>query len=766
MGEAEHRLISGGYQFLPFARSRIKAMRAIGLTFASQKFEVGGVSIRVRITPGHDYIEIGGGCLFLMDSGVVDAEFLVGGIEYPQNYLAGIYHPTNATTAYEGNFTSTSTDGLSKTNPGRGSDGQFFGTVTRAGEFKGKVLVDPIPASFLMGEADGTPIEKDDHLFDKKRIANLCPASTFTGRCRLYVQSIYGAPLHVTGDRTTLFYSLPDKTFQGQPVLSIQSVQHGDTPYADVEVTTSTGVYLDTATGNHWMFSYSGATWEIYPMIADACGETARVMLKPDSGLNAEDRAHLEAYILSTCKPDRKKVQVSSFGAIPPGNTMGYGWHWNYSGTRADIAVNNRVLRGPGVMSPSNMQVMESSHYACTVNITPLNTSSPDDFQQTWQMELSTISAPAKWGIDRGLWCICHPSGAWLEKLTPMRGYSTGGDMPFAGEGTYYVFYKGDELQVCSIKVEEFPADTDSSRWTSSAPEEIYVRAGAIEMHIKTYLGTGWIETSPNQNRHFGVTFKIGARSYGPLYSLRIWSGGVRRSVDAGTLVAYTPNPFSTAISPVPGEPYPYPWPYPSGAPTGSFRFPSRNYTIVPSIGYYYGGGDQAESPSKSATLLRQFWGRATVTVPQNDAEAIYISDDRWEQKNQSSGTSDTISYAGTASYQPIVSGGGLGDMIYSLNWYNAEAISRTFVSYDPDLEVLTKTVETRTLVCRSSDIPTTLIQGNIDAIFAVTADDTVFANFNTVTGTKDGCVALSKGRIPPTGIITNPDHPVVVGWV
>ena len=58
----EHKLILGGEQFLPFARSRIKALRAAGLQHASQQFEIEGVSIKVRIEGEHEYIRLEGGC--------------------------------------------------------------------------------------------------------------------------------------------------------------------------------------------------------------------------------------------------------------------------------------------------------------------------------------------------------------------------------------------------------------------------------------------------------------------------------------------------------------------------------------------------------------------------------------------------------------------------------------------------------------------------------------------------------------------------------
>lgn len=54
----EHKLILGGEQYLPFARSRIKALRAAGLNFGSQQFEIDGASIKVRVDGQHDYIKI------------------------------------------------------------------------------------------------------------------------------------------------------------------------------------------------------------------------------------------------------------------------------------------------------------------------------------------------------------------------------------------------------------------------------------------------------------------------------------------------------------------------------------------------------------------------------------------------------------------------------------------------------------------------------------------------------------------------------------
>ncbi len=64
----EHKLILGGEQYLPFARSRIKALRATGLKYASQQFEIDGCTIAVRIAGDQDYIRLEGGLVMALSS--------------------------------------------------------------------------------------------------------------------------------------------------------------------------------------------------------------------------------------------------------------------------------------------------------------------------------------------------------------------------------------------------------------------------------------------------------------------------------------------------------------------------------------------------------------------------------------------------------------------------------------------------------------------------------------------------------------------------
>lgn len=55
----EHKLILGGEVWLPFARSRIKSLKATGIRYGDQKFSMpDGATVWVKIEPGYEYIKI------------------------------------------------------------------------------------------------------------------------------------------------------------------------------------------------------------------------------------------------------------------------------------------------------------------------------------------------------------------------------------------------------------------------------------------------------------------------------------------------------------------------------------------------------------------------------------------------------------------------------------------------------------------------------------------------------------------------------------
>ena len=71
----EHKIIRGGGEYLPFARSCVAKLKKLGIGYASMSYIVGGATVKVRIVPGHEYIEIVGGGYFVS---------VFPGVQYPE----------------------------------------------------------------------------------------------------------------------------------------------------------------------------------------------------------------------------------------------------------------------------------------------------------------------------------------------------------------------------------------------------------------------------------------------------------------------------------------------------------------------------------------------------------------------------------------------------------------------------------------------------------------------------------------------------------
>ena len=269
----EHRQILGGEQYLPFARSCIKRLLATGMAYGAQKFNMGDAVVRVRVEPGHEYIWIegGGGGVLAMDSGVIDLINL--GVNSPFRFSAGVLYPTTALSAYYTGFTKPVNGG--KVNPSKTASGQFLGALSVSKPLpKGKLYNKPY--SFyprLKETAIGSEVWKeaddDEAVWSKKFVANACPASMFTGKCRLYVQAMYGKPLYKRGGfdsngdevgPTPGDPDIPTNVETTIPSISVPSFDKSES----VSVWTSSGVRLDPATGRHFLMNPSGNSISIY----------------------------------------------------------------------------------------------------------------------------------------------------------------------------------------------------------------------------------------------------------------------------------------------------------------------------------------------------------------------------------------------------------------------------------------------------------------------------------------------------------------------
>lgn len=763
--EQPHILVEGDqWQYVPFGRARLKALRATGLSYASQTFVIDSTIIKVRIAGAQSYIQIDGGCRLLMDSGVIEANYrIIGdGIIDPISYLPGVLYKPSAALAYDAAFTEP--EGNFLLNPGNTSAGQFSGRLTAGARHKGAVQVSGNPVSFTPGMIlNGMPPPgfisnpEDGRLFQKKLAARLCPASMFTGKCRLYVQALYGAPLYGTDtDGNPTDKAKPqmiEASFTRVPSLILMPYRRlGDTTaYDSLGIGTSTGVYLHPATGKHFLvdpiIGAYGANVYIYPLIGSTCAEAQRKYLISGK-LNAQDAEHLEAYILSTCLPDMANKVTLEAQTITLGGGMGYGWHWNWSGTTADIVISTPYVQreslGIAYMG------MESTHHRLSLNVTY-----SQEVGFTFSITQSVPEEKKQWAVKRAHWCMTQPDwGAGQLKVTSKRSDPISCDAPF------YAFYIRDELKVCRVTVSLTTRtnliESESRVWNrgygyvggTEGPDSGFfsskVQSTDIEVGGFTCGGagiTGITRIEVHTDTRKDVSNKSWDGDFGDYYAT---AGG-----DIPTTTPITLQWFETGYALPAGGGYAVTWVYAYSKSGTSWNF---NYSYSESI----------------VNVVKQSF--AEIVIPMFDAEAIFM---RKEEQT-------TTTVESSTKWSRTSVGG------YANNWFPRTTFTvpppqtgynRWNIGYDvggaqyigdtPDTSVpdpVTTTTSDGKLYCHA---------GTVDATFPGFDDfhdndlESVAAKYNILTSAGTSTVVIGPGYIDPDiGISDAPAHPVIVGWI
>lgn len=776
----EHRLIEGGEQFLPFARSCVAKLKKLGLPYADQSYEVDGVSIKVRIEPGHEFIKINGGVTSLsMDSGFVEGHYL-GSYAYSAANLLETVSAKN----YNSSFLPTDPPTDWKFN--KSGSGQYSGTIDKTPKgVTGKVQYDdhaaksfsPKTVAPLVDGGTWTPSVDDATLFAKKVVSVACKPSVFTGKCRLYAQAMYGQPLYYGKDGSAKANFVPrlDSSNPGAaPAILVESYRPRGQPaeYPEVSLNTSCGVYLDTQTGRHWLFKpvNGGAVW-VYPLVGTSEAEAFRTKLKktvdlPNGGTaSAEDYEHLEAFILSTCLPDvkNKAVCIGGTGNIPA-YSMGYGWHWNWSGTCADIVINDMAQH------PGEDPVMLSTHYRLTIVYTG------DD----WHASTSIVEGPSEWAVERLNWCITEP--LWVRrsqvKTTPKYSQLKNCDAPF------YAFYSRDVLKTCRVNVKQREPDPETMEFTegflgetgtSSPTGEAYRTLGLRGGHIR-------ITTGGRDNVHYGAQwvgkFTVGDEVVDDQYLgryERVFYREIKDVAQTGVYGGETYDYFAYTL----GNTTPYPYGYPDAV-TGlysfdTFRSATRTWT---STGFSY--------TYRKSTIDISYVSAVTIIIPLDDSEAVFMKAS--QEQLVSDLTTDESWGASLNSFgltvRPEQEAGvrldGHGGTVVDVNWigpYYTRYIWKTNGIANSD-ELFGSTapfvVDTITTVTNFSGLITK--SGTYAAEFSGTSQfhnnsayaDEIFDLYEANSGTKiDVPTVCSVGRTEFVGANSHTaSRPVLLGWV
>lgn len=730
---------------LPLARSLIKKLRATNLPHASQKLVVGGVMVRVSITPEHEYIDISGGaCSMDMDSGVVDVRTI-----YPQNpliYSPGAFVETARTLQYTAGFTHISPDGKTRTKDGV-TVGQFAGKITGGSKkWAGTlpVTANP-PASFAplkLKTTDGSVAyePKDGNLADKNESAPKVPASNFTGRMRLYVQAMYGQGLYkypqesVTPYASWWGYDLP-----GLFIPVADEPVDGVTP-PSIGANVSTGVVLDSS-GKHWLVLVGNDTAYVFPLIGSACAEASRHLIAPaDDTLNPTDKHHLETYILASCRPRSRDGVSVSLGGTFNSVQMGFGWHWNWSGTCADIVENEEYFQGTynqGFSARPNY-ALESTHRRLTL------TSTSNNGVRTWAASVSTVEK-ARWTASRNWGGVCYP----VYGATPAAGKI----IPrwteyFECDGPFYAFYKEDALQVCRISL------------TKQKKKDIRNNTPNYTPSLQLLEGNkpGYYDWTTEDADWWAGSFSIGGISYA-IPEIKSALGQFSES----TVVPDESDPYLG-----------YNGAYANDTDYSiDIGYPSSYSKAIGHADVLASGATYRQYVTQTSSSVSDVYsGMACAVVPFDDAEAIYVWASAGRTRTKSSVTevvTNAISYGvytltwkASESGPPIPSGSFL-TYVWGPSGYGDVNVSSGPVSGSTEF---TNLYVTQVLHCGKGVIEVADMEGSMND-YLVPQFEEAGPIFSVKTSAKSGAdAAVFNPFSPPSNVAAfNYHFPVIVGW-
>lgn len=335
----EHRILLGGGEcWLPFARSRIAALRALSSQFVAQKFIMpDGANVVVSIEPNHEYIRIDGGGGTYMESGVLDTLTILSG--FADSYMPSLICFTDAVAANIGNtvmseaFPNASRSrhvrALDKSHSAAGCSVQSADVtdyVLRQGDFV-EVSFHSDPPAFC------DPLR----VIAAKQLIVQVPASKYTGKMKRFVQALYGSKrvdYKISAFRTHIQLQTSFK-----PDLS-----KGESPhYYDIRngyPTDGLFTVLDPAypadfTKRSYLFIAVGLAGITYRLAQKAPS------VMPRSAFTL-DAVKAESYVLSTLVPS--DVELTAIGPSMADICSGwerfaYGWHFNMNGDRASIVL-------------------------------------------------------------------------------------------------------------------------------------------------------------------------------------------------------------------------------------------------------------------------------------------------------------------------------------------------------------------------------------------------------------------------------------------
>ena len=337
----EHRLITGGSEYLPFARNCVQKLKKTGLRYASQTYVIDGVNINVRIADGQEFIRIEGGeTTVYMESGKLLWTFPHPESQYRYDPANWDFLDINTDASYLGyiKFAASSV-------PSSGRDGDQKNKPPLANQQESKAIgfdrvvlgESPTQAQIdaaAIKDAETKQAAGEDTVM-KKLVAGFFPASLFTGKMRLFMQATYGAKtaigkyplsLELMGSSVLLWYNSNGLKLQF-------GFWSHKTP----------GIYT-APDGTFWLLDitipYGDVVVTSYP-ITPGANVKGLVKRYKEGKFTGDEKTKVEAYIFANSVIDVSKPVVvgSHTTAAASGGAMAYGWKFNTGGDTAKIVV-------------------------------------------------------------------------------------------------------------------------------------------------------------------------------------------------------------------------------------------------------------------------------------------------------------------------------------------------------------------------------------------------------------------------------------------
>lgn len=664
-------------------------------------------------------------CSLEMDSGVVD---LISASQYSPGFaLSGIIHDTDYVAAH-------------------GGSGEAIGH----GKLNYPKLVGPVIADGSEAKAFASSFIGSTGYTDRKKVTNRVPVSIFTGRTRLYVQSLYG------GTWKNLILSDASMGI-GRPMLGINTSALEAAGYQPITLRSGTGLYFDISTKQHFLIQVGSDVAYIMPLIATACAERYRALLFT-AGLSAEDHERIEAYILSQSFPDAERTQTLSFQETPH-EAMGYSWHFNWSGTACDIVDVQEV----GVTDGSGtVYGFSSTHYRLQFSVSG----------GAFSVNRSVVSGPVEWSVPKHINVIAYPD--WAGKLVKA-GNLPSRIMDDAKSASVYCYYDKDELKILQVDTRKIPP---GEKTRESSPEYF---GGWNHDYMTAYLRETESGESIARNSLGGTScvFSFDGSSVGgetdsstkSTYKAT-WVGRLPFTVATGSGID------SDSVSNTINSPDGY-WgpliidtgiPELSYSPDGIGRiynvtasWPEKvtdyNYGYASTVRYFYVGLWEVES--RGTTESR--FCKTLAIIPYSDAEAAYIADERHESETGSKtvetggldvhgATAASVVYQGNTTYTPL----GFHE-VFRLGHF---PLTRGYIPSVSSSVNSSDVSTSRNLVSSSGKFIPSYMPGYGDFFSTL---DAVSQNYMTLSSVNGAVVSSQTGVVG--GMPTVPDKLAFLGW-